>query len=248
MSNAYAESTWGLLPEPSQWGLPAWLNAPAEPATPRRGRVQMGGSRSAAAWRHVQSLVARRYAERGLRIVPQPSADPTLATLEAREDGAVVGTLSVRIDGPDGLSADATFPDELASLRRLGRPMCEFSRLAVECTTPSKTVLAKLFHLAHLYAHRLKGAELLVIEVHPRHAPFYRRGVNAQVVGEERLHAHVQAPAVLLCVDLRGVQMDINHMGGRMDLADKTRTLYPHGFSPSEEPKWLDRLSAQFMG
>lgn len=246
MSNAYAESTWGLVPDPGQWALPTWLHAEEAPAHTPRARMQMGGTRGALAWRHVQSLVARRYAERGLRIVPQPSAEPGLATLEAREDGEVVGTLSVRIDGPDGLNADATFPDEMATLRRLGQPMCEFSRLAVETTAPSKAVLARLFHLAHLYAHRLKGAELLVIEVHPRHAPFYRRGVNAQVVGAERMHAHVKAPAILLCVDLRGVQTDINHMGGRMDLADKTRTLYPHGFSPSDEPKWLDRLGAQF--
>jgi hypothetical protein len=250
MSNAFAESSWGLPAEPSQWLLPAWANPLVDGASglAERPRMLLERTCNLSNWRNVQALLDRRYSQRGLRLVPQESPEPGLATLQAQEDGEVVGTLSVRIDGANGalLAADATFPQEMAMIRQQGRKLCEFTRLAVESEAPSKSVLARLFHLAHLYAHRIKGAELVVLELHPRHAPFYRRGLNAMVVGPERTHESVNAPAVLLCIDLVTTQLDINHMGGRADLADKTRTLYPHAFSPADEPKWIGRLSASF--
>ncbi|MFY8018268.1 MAG: N-acyl amino acid synthase FeeM domain-containing protein, partial [Inhella sp.] len=164
-----------------------------------------------------------------------------LATLQAQDGRRLVGTLSVRMDGPDGLAADATFPEELLRLRAKGRVLCEFTRLAVEGELPSKPVLAGLFHLAYLYAQRIKGADLLVMEVHPRHAPFYRRMLGAKKL-EIGQNQSVEAPAVLLCLDLAHVQEQIRRFGGRPELGEEVRSLYPFGYAPSEEPMLVERL------
>ena len=103
------------------------------------------------------------------------------------------------------------------------------------------TALASLFHLAYLYAQRVKGADLLVMEVHPRHAPFYRRMLGAKrlQLGENET---VQAPSVLMCLDLSHAQEQIRRFGGRPELADEVRTFYPYFYAPSEEPLLVERL------
>ena len=93
--------------------------------------------------------------------------DPNLSTFLAYDEGRMVGTVSVRLDSPSGLSSDRLYPEELAGLRRAGHKLCEFTRLAVDSKSASKPVLAGLFHTAFLYASRLHGFTHAVIEVNP---------------------------------------------------------------------------------
>lgn len=250
MTSVFVDSRWvGEAKKAAAWLMSGWAPsgatlADAERREPLR-RPAIERIRSLMGWRRSQKLVGRRYGQRGLRIAPAASPEPGLATLQAHDGRRLVGTLSVRLDGIDGLAADASFPEELLRLRAKGRLLCEFTRLAVEGEIPtSKPVLASLFHLAYLYAHRVKAADLLVMEVHPRHAPFYRRMLGAKKL-ELGENASVEAPSVLMCLDLDFAQEQIRRFGGRPELGEEVRSFYPFFYAPSEEPLLMERLRAE---
>lgn len=188
-----------------------------------------------------QSLVTRRYAARGYRV--SRGADVTLG---AYWNGQLASTMGLRRDGGGTgglLTADQSFPEEMAAMRAQGVKLCEFTRLAGEPQGPSKLMLASLFHLAYLHACHLWGAEVLVIEVNPRHQSFYRRMLGFQPHGEQRLHRGVGAPAVLMSLSLAFGSQEVRRHGGSMDESDRARTLYPYFFAPDAEPLLLSRLA-----
>jgi hypothetical protein len=84
-----------------------------------------------------------------------------------------------------------------------------------------------------------------VIEVNPRHVPFYVRALNFKIVGPERHNERVDAPAVLLFVHFTQIRDGLARYAGQTEFANKTRTLYPYGFSPQEEEGILNRLRNQ---
>jgi len=206
-------------------------------------KIRIAGSRTDAA---IQShaLVQRRYAERGYDL-PPATPDPNLYTVAAYDKGQLVGTVGVRLDSTRSLAADELYPGELAALRIRSLQLCEFTRLAVDDSAMSKTVLASLFHTAYLYAHRLCGVDAAVIEVNPRHVPFYIRALQFERVGPQRHNLRVDAPAVLLFVPFERIAEGVARYAGKPELADSTRTLYPYGFSPVEEAGILNRLHLQ---
>ena len=190
------------------------------------------------------NLVARRYADRGY-LNAQLSAykEEALTICSAFQGARTVGTIAVRFPSDRGLNADAVFGEELAELRACGLSICEFGRLAVdEDASDNKQVLARLFHLAYLHAHRMAGCELLVIEVNPRHVAFYRRMLGFKVMSEARLNPRVNAPAVLLSLDLQYAREQIAYFGGLPELASQTRTLYPYFYGIKEEAAMLAKL------
>ncbi|MFO7188284.1 MAG: long-chain N-acyl amino acid synthase [Pseudomonadota bacterium] len=198
-------------------------------------------AKSAGFRREASTLVSRRYSDRGY-IVPGIPSDPDLYSFLAYDDGAVVGTVSIRLDSPRGLSADELYREELDALRRRGWRICEFTRLAVDVRTASKPVLAGLFHTAYLYASVVRGYDHAVIEVNPRHVGFYERALGFEQIGPERINRRVNAPAVLLCVAFETIAEGIARYGGKAELAGSVRSLYPFGFSPEEERGILRRL------
>jgi hypothetical protein len=193
------------------------------------------------------ALVQRRYSHRGYDVPTLPAEeDDRLTTFVAYSQGVVVGTVSIRLDAPEKepLAADALYAEELGRLRRAGARICEFTRLAVDSDASSKPILASLFHTAYLYAFRVRDYNCAVIEVNPRHVVFYRRALNFEVIGAEKLNRRVNAPAVLLCVEFAAIAKGLAQYAGRIDLAAKTRTLFPYGFPPEEEAGVLNRLQA----
>ncbi|MDE2396881.1 MAG: long-chain N-acyl amino acid synthase [Burkholderiales bacterium] len=190
-------------------------------------------------------LLQDRYAWRGYHAVSLP-ADQTSnrITLSAFDDATTIGTITVALDGPEGLSAEDAFPAEIGALRREGLRVCEFTKLAIDPDTGSKRVLAALFHVAYMVAHKIRGYDVLVMEVNPRHVRYYQRMLGARVIGEQRLNRFVNAPAVLLSMPFDYVAEQIAEFGGRDDLAAEERSLYPFGFSQREEQGILGRLMA----
>jgi hypothetical protein len=188
-------------------------------------------------------LVKRRYAWRGYQSVSIPD-DPTgsLITLNATESDATIGTITIGLDGPRGLLAEDTFPDEVARLRATSRRICEFTKLAMDPTTGAKQVLASLFHVAYIVAHRLRGCDMLLMEVNPRHVAYYRRMLGCQVLAAERTNRRVNAPAVLLCLDFAYTREQIGRFAGQPERAATERTLYPYSFSLAEEAGIICRL------
>jgi hypothetical protein len=189
------------------------------------------------------TLVERRYSGRGYD-TPAQRQEPHLFTFVAYDEGKLVGTVGIRLDSEQGLGADDLYRDEIDVLRANGCKLCEFTRLAVDVTAVSKSVLAGLFHTAYLYAGAVHGCTFMVIEVNPRHVPFYRRALGFEPLGPERTNRKVNAPAVLLCASFEAIAAGLKHFGGKHREFPNERSLFPFGFSPQEEAGILQRLRA----
>jgi hypothetical protein len=181
-------------------------------------------------------LVTRRYAWRGYSVSTASANPANRITLAAFSHEQAVATITVGVDSPAGLAVEALYPDEVKTLRgHTGTSLCEFTKLAVESMIRSQAVLAALFHIAYIYAHRIRGCTDLLIEVNPRHVRFYRAMLGFVVHGAERLDPRVDAPAVLLKLELAHAESEIARLGGHSELAEQVRSLYPLFFSPVEE-------------
>jgi hypothetical protein len=182
-------------------------------------------------------LVERRYADRGLRVTRERYAS-------RNQDGDIVGTLSVRFDGAGGLHADLLFAAELAEWRADGLKLCEFGGLAVDKHSHDpKRVLAQIFQLGYLHAHRRARCDRLVIEVNPRHVPFYRRCLGLVPHTAPRHNPRVKAPAVLMSIDFATVREQIALWGGRPESLGSARSLYPLAWDRTTEAMMLARLA-----
>lgn len=196
--------------------------------------------------RMVESLLRTRYAWRGYKEVRLPTdASVSKFTLAAVEDETTIGSITVSFDGPDGLSVDGAFRPEVDQLRAQGRRICEFVRLAVDPTVGTKRVLASLFHVAYIVAHRIRGYDTLLIEVNPRHVRYYERMLGFKALSEVRMNDSVAAPAVLLGVEFSYVMRQIGEFGGQPERMATERSLYPASFSLTEEAGILSRMRAK---
>jgi len=194
-------------------------------------------------------LIDKMYAKRGYLTTPlSPEQTPNRLTLVASDYYSTIGTLTVGFDAENGLLVDDLFPEEVRKLRDVGRTVCEFTKLAMDNVVRSKRVLAALFNVAYLYAYKIKGADNLLIEVNPRHVRYYRNMLGFKVLGPRRLNTRVNAPAVLLSLDLAYVDEQVNELGGRPELAATNRSIYPHFFSKREESGIISRLSCADAG
>jgi hypothetical protein len=184
-------------------------------------------------------LIERRYTWRGYETIGI-KRDPNLYTLLAYEDGAVRGTLSVRIDSEHGLSADELYRSEIRKYRQAGIRVCEFTRLAIEPRS-SSTVLGRLFHTAYLYAHLIRSCAFGLIEVNPRHAVFYRRGLFFEQIGAERVNKRVSAPSILLCVPFDRIALELRKYFADAERQSRKST-FAYWFPPNEAEGVLHRL------
>ncbi len=188
-------------------------------------------------------LINRMYASRGYLSSPLPTQQlPTRITLIASEAGVTIGTITVGFDSPAGLNADDPFITETTVLRAEGRNLCEFTKLAIDSVVRSKRVLACLFHVAYIYAHRMMRFDDLLIEVNPRHRRYYERMLGFEVRGLQRINPRVNAVAVLLCLNFDHARAQIALYGGRPEIGDEKRSLYPYFFSGVEETSIIERL------
>ena len=188
-------------------------------------------------------LINRMYATRGYRTTPLPDEQlPTRITLVATEHDATIGTITIGFDSPSGLHVDDLFARETGARRDAGRYLCEFTKLAMDSVVRSRRVLASLFHVAYIYAHRMMGFDDLMIEVNPRHVRYYERMLGFKALGAPRLNLRVNAPAVLMCLDFAHAQRQIDRFGGKPEYSLLERSLYPDFFSVSEEASIVGRL------
>ncbi|MBX3643387.1 MAG: long-chain N-acyl amino acid synthase [Rubrivivax sp.] len=188
-------------------------------------------------------LVNRRYASRGYQVGPMlGSAGDDRLTLVAADRAEIVGTLTVGFDSPEGLLVDDLFKAEADGLRAAGQSLCEFTKLAMEGVLRSQRVLAALFHVAFIQAHCIRGCDTLLIEVNPRHVRYYEVKLGFKVAGPRRHNRRVNAPAVLMALDLWQAHQSIRQLGGNPELMHSERSLYPLGFSAAEEAGITTRL------
>ncbi|WP_292967849.1 long-chain N-acyl amino acid synthase [Nitrosomonas sp.] len=181
------------------------------------------------------TLIKRMYASRGYQTESASvfSADPSQYTLEAQQSGQLIGTLTLAIDTDTGLLADTLYRTELDQFRRQGHRLCELSKLAFNPESSSKEIFASLFHMAYIFARHIHNVDDAFIEINPRHAAFYKRMLGFRQVGELRTCPRVNAPAVLLHLDLAYMKKQIATQAEQFDL--KTRSIYPHFLSRNKE-------------
>lgn len=168
--------------------------------------------------------------------------DPNKITLVAYQEDKVVGTLTLGLDSPGGMVVDQLYKSETDTLRALGRKPCDITRLAVDQDIKSKSVLAALFHLSFIYGRSIHGATDFLIEVNPRHVLFYQRMLGFEPFGEERICPRVNAPAILLRLDLAHADEQIVRYGGVGSAAPGVKSIYPYFFSRDDELGITQRL------
>lgn len=186
-------------------------------------------------------LIQKMYRWRGYEVSPL-APDRRPITIVASDAERALATISIGFDSKERLLADALYGAEVDRLRAQGARLCEFTRLAVDRNEQSREVLAMMFHIAYMYARRFAGCTDLLIEVNPRHVRFYRTMLGFEILGAERICPRVNAPAVLLRLDLAYCEQQIARYGGRRELAQTLRSLYPLAFSPREEDGICGRL------
>ena len=187
-------------------------------------------------------LIQRRYAWRGYSTSPLGRNDAGRVTLSACVEDATVATITAALDSPEGLYVSRLYPEEVRTLQAEGRKLCEFTKLAVDEAVRSHAVLGAIFHVACMYVINLHQCTDVLIEVNPRHVKFYQRMLGFKRVGGERVDPDVNAPAVLMRLDLHHCAAEINRLGGRRQASDGERSFYPYFFAPDEAAQIVGRL------
>ena len=190
----------------------------------------------------VSTLIRRMYSWRGYQTesIAVSSHNPSQLTFEATIKQKLVGTLTLGLDSEDGLLADELYGDEIKAFRTKDSKICELSKLAVDTQYDSKEILASLFHLAYIYGRNVHKSTDLFIEVNPRHACFYRRMLGLRQIGNVRTCQRVNAPAVLMHLELDYVDTQIASFAGSCSSGEKS--LYPFFFSKHEEKGLAKKL------
>jgi hypothetical protein len=174
---------------------------------PVRARVASTAGELAAA----ASLVESRYAWRGYAVQPDDRA-PGITVLATRHAGTA-GTLTLRADGPAGLAADEGYAEALDLARKAGRRLCELTRLAIDSDAAWRPTLGALIGLAYLAGRTLHEVTDVFVEVNPRHARFYQRMFGFVAAAGERFCPRVEAPAVLLRLELDRFEARLRQLG-----------------------------------
>jgi len=193
-------------------------------------------------YKKAANLVMQMYSSKGYltdSIAALPRHDDTI-TVDAHDARQIMATLTVRFDSLGaGLLADTLYAKEIDEFRATGRKICEMTKLAVDPRHGSKELLAALIQVAYLYAHVVRGASDLLIEVNPRHVGFYKRMLGFNEIGDRRMCPRVNAPAVLLHVELDYMRQQIARHAGRGRRSSE-KTLYSYFLNCSAED-WIDR-------
>lgn len=187
-------------------------------------------------------LINKMYSWRGYDTAHAVDAVPNRITLVAVANETLMGTLTLGFDSEVGLLTDAMYKDEIDRMRKENRIICELTRLAVDQSIRSKKLLASLFHIAYIYGHNIHKSTDFVIEINPRHALFYKKMLGFEQWGAEKMCARVNAPAVLLRLDLAYAEHNIAQFGGTVSKELQEKSLYPYFFSRQEELGITNRL------
>lgn len=172
--------------------------------------LQVGIAKSAEQLEAADKLIRKRYAWRGyglesFKCDSPPEHDPNLRdciTFFATERASLIGTITLRLDGPNGLRADATHGDILEYARGDGRRLGELTRLAVADGADSRLVLSSMFGLVFAIGRWVHNVTDIFIEVNPRHVAFYARALGFALVSDARFCERVGAPSILLYSDV----------------------------------------------
>jgi len=189
----------------------------------------------------VNRLIKSMYSWRGYHTEHAiiSSQNPHQLTLEASTGKKIAGTLTIGLDSEKGMLVDALYEQEISAFRVDNNRLGELSKLAISPQHSSKELLASLFNLAYIYARIVHKVTYFFIEVNPRHAAYYKRMLGFRQIGEERICPRVNAPAVLLHLELAYVDEQVSLLAGSPE-PSKMRSLYAY-FLPKDEEERVVR-------
>ena len=186
----------------------------------------------------VNQLIKSMYSWRGYHTehaVPS-THNANRLMFEASIKQKPVGTLTVGLDSQAGMLVDTLYEQEIGRFRMKNSKLCELSKLAIDPLHSSRELLASLVNLAYIYARVLNNVDDAFIEVNPRHAGFYKRMLGFRQIGEKRTCQRVDAPAVLMHLELDHMEEQISYLAGSHEPA-KERSLYAYFLTKREEEK-----------
>lgn len=184
-------------------------------------------------------LVQKRYAWRGYK-AGAIRKEPNRITLLAHLGDEIVGSLNIGYDSPEGLCADERYREDIDALRAQGCSVGEITKLAIDENKGNKQVLAGMINIAYLYG-QIHGVTDAVIEVTPRHRPFYERMLDFKQIAGERYYAASSTDVVLMHIKLAHITERIEAVGGK-GRACKDRSIYPYFFRPEDQRGIMQRL------
>jgi len=152
----------------------------------------------------------------------------------------IVGSLNIGYDSLEGLSADERYKEEIDALRAQGLSVGEITKLAIDEHVGSKQVLAGMINIAYLYGV-MHGVTDAVIEVTPRHKPFYQRMLDFKQIAGERFYAASNTNVVLMHVKIAHIGERIEAVGGKGG-GSGDRSIYPYFFDPKDQQGIMERL------
>jgi hypothetical protein len=208
---SYAASNTALVDEDPPWA-PLWTRGAAGAGVEPASGVVATIAITEQEHRVSDALVSDRYSWRGYGAAPRGTAaavEQREVTLLAWSADDAVGTMTMGFDNGSGLLVDETYTDELDAIRAKGRTVCEFTRFAVSAAADSKATISGLFDLSYVLGRKMLGVTDVVVEVNPRHVGFYRRAFGFEPIADVRTCERVNAPAVLL-------RLDVSRLEGRM--------------------------------
>lgn len=187
-------------------------------------------------------LLNERYGWRGYGSEHRLNRNADITTFAASVDNEVVGTLSLTVDSPAGLAADASFADLLDDMRAVpGTRLCELTKFAVAKDLTSLHVLASLFHTIFIFGVGHYDCTDLVIEVNPRHVRFYEVMLDFARVGELRNNQSVGAPSQLMRLKVADIA---RHIQRHVETGSRAgRSLYPYFLTAAQECLIQERMA-----
>lgn len=192
-------------------------------------------------------LVEKLYGSRGYKAsdeAARPDEKPDRITLLVNnKENRPVGTITLGPDGPLGLMADELYKEELDAMRaKPGVRLLELTKFAMDRHSGKiKEVLSHLFNIVYIYT-KLMECNWMVIEVNPRHVGFYESSLGFKIMGEERTCPRVNAPAVLLGLDLKYMAEQIRKFGSGKNDDEAGKSFYRYCLSKKDELGLVRRL------
>jgi hypothetical protein len=135
---------------------------------------------------------------------------PTTDIIIAQLRGQAISTMSLVRDSEFGLPLEQVYPAEVAARRAAGQRLAEVSCLADRRQDPAR-FFGLFREMGRLMAQlgRRTGVDELLVAVHPRHAPLYRRYMAFVPLGDRREYPTVQGnPALALTLNFARAQRE----------------------------------------
>jgi hypothetical protein len=148
-------------------------------------------------------------------IEPQPDGKvisfPNLDRIEqtriviAEKDGEIVGTVSLTVDGPDGLNTDHYFKEETDVIRQtFNGKICSTWRMATAPEYRGSALLVRELIIESFRTAQYNSCGLCLFVFNERHVKIYQRIIKAEVIARraESVDGKKQLPMAMMQMDM----------------------------------------------